>query len=53
LAPQVLSSGELKEQGTPTELASRPDGTFARMVAAAAGSAAGSGIDGVAAGEAL
>jgi ABC-type multidrug transport system fused ATPase/permease subunit len=36
----VLSGGELVEQGAPGELAARPDGTFSRMVAAAAAAAA-------------
>ena len=33
----VLGGGRLLEQGPPAELAARPDGSFARMVNAAAG----------------
>jgi hypothetical protein len=37
---QVLSGGELVEQGTPSELAERGDGAFAGMVGAAKQAAA-------------
>jgi ABC-type multidrug transport system fused ATPase/permease subunit len=39
----VLSSGELVEQGSPAELAAAPDGSFSKMVAAAAAATGGSG----------
>ncbi len=40
--PQVLSNGQLVEQGAPQQLAAQPGGTFASMVTAARMAAAGS-----------